>query len=91
VTIREYDNIFNTYEGLFTKEEMNVLVQTAEVMLENNYNIVKSSQKLFIHRNTLLSRLSKMNDILSIDPITNARDREFLNEFAYYVKIKNNL
>jgi carbohydrate diacid regulator len=90
-TVREYDAIFNIYEELFTKEEMVILLQTAEVMLENNYNIVKSAQKLFIHRNTLLSRLSKMNEILNIDPITNSRDREFLTEFAYYIKIKNNL
>ena len=91
VTIREYDNIFNIYEDIFTIEEVDILVHTAEVMLENNYNIVKSAQKLFIHRNTLLSRLSKINEALSIDPITNAKDREFLNEFAHYVRIKKNI
>lgn len=91
VTIREYDDIFNTFEELLTKEEMTILAHTVEAMVESNYNIVKSSQKLFIHRNTLLSRLSKFNDILTVDPIANAEDRDFLGEFAYYIKIKNHL
>lgn len=88
VTIKVYDNIFNTYDLLFSREEKKQIVETVECLKKNNYNVVNSSKELYIHRNTLLFRLNKLKDVLNIEPISNASDREFLNELAYYFKLK---
>ncbi|NDL67372.1 CdaR family transcriptional regulator [Anaerotalea alkaliphila] len=84
VTIKEYDNIFNTYVSLFDEEEKQLVWETVEALRQNNYNVVNSAKSLFVHRNTLLFRLNKIKDVLNIDPIANAKDRDFLNELAYY-------
>ena len=43
------------------------LVNTVEGFLENNLNISKTSQKTFMHRNTLLYRIEKINKLLGLD------------------------
>ncbi|SNS85780.1 carbohydrate diacid regulator [Anaerovirgula multivorans] len=87
-TIKVYDNIFSVYDTLFSEEDKNQISETVEVLRKNNYNIVSSAKVLYIHRNTLLFRLNKIKDVLNIDPIANAADREFLNELAYYFNRK---
>ncbi len=84
VTIKAYDNIFSVYNTLFTREEKKQLVETADALCKNNYNVVSSAKALFIHRNTLLFRLNKIKEVLNIDPIANSADRRFLTELAYY-------
>ncbi|AKL94611.1 carbohydrate diacid regulator [Clostridium aceticum] len=88
VTIKTYDNIFNVYDILFNEEDKKLITQAVEVLSRNNYNVVNSAKELYIHRNTLLFRLNKIKDVLNIDPIGNAADREFLNELAYYFSRK---
>ncbi|TCT12222.1 carbohydrate diacid regulator [Natranaerovirga pectinivora] len=84
VTLKVYNDIYSVYDTVFTKEEKKQITETVETLKKNNYNIVNSSKDLFVHRNTLLFRINKLKDILNIDPIANAADREFLNELAYY-------
>lgn len=87
-TIKAYHEVFNVYDELFSDEEKKMLVELVETLYKNNYNIVYSAKELFIHRNTLLFRLNKFKEMLNIDPISNADDREFLNELAYYFSKK---
>jgi carbohydrate diacid regulator len=87
-TIKVYDNIYNVYDTLFNEQEKKFIAEMVKVLNKNNFNVVNSSKKLFMHRNTLLFRLNKIKDTLNIDPIANADDREFLNELAYYFRLK---
>jgi carbohydrate diacid regulator len=82
--MKAYDNVFHVYDTLFNEEDKKSLVEIVEALYRNNYNVVYSAKDLFIHRNTLIFRLNKLKEILNIDPIANAADREFLNELAYY-------
>ena len=43
------------------------LVSTVEVFLDNNLNISKTSKQAFMHRNTLLYRIEKINKMLGLD------------------------
>lgn len=88
VTMKVYYEIFNTYDQLFTEEEKKQLVEIVEALRNNNYNVVYSAKELFIHRNTMIFRLNKLKESLNLDPISNADDREFLNELGYYFKNK---
>lgn len=88
VTIKTYDIIFSVYSDLFDKEEQQQIAETVDVLVKNNYNVASSAKALYIHRNTLLARLNKIKDILDIDPTSDYKDREFLNELAYYFRNK---
>ncbi|MEG0307986.1 MAG: PucR family transcriptional regulator ligand-binding domain-containing protein [Clostridium sp.] len=43
------------------------LIDTLKAYLFNNCNLIKTSQNVFIHRNTLVYRLNKIKNILNID------------------------
>ena len=48
----------------FADEE---LVQTVQVFLENDLNIIKASKMLNVHRNTMIYRLEKIKKLLGLD------------------------
>lgn len=48
----------------FADEE---LVHTVEVFFENNLNLIKASNSLIVHRNTLLYRLEKIKKMIGLD------------------------
>ncbi len=43
------------------------LVKTFEFLLDNNLNICKTSEKTFMHRNTLLYRINKIKKLTNYD------------------------
>lgn len=51
----------------FDKENKSNLVETLQIYLEENRNITQSAKRLFIHRNTLLYRIDKVESLLGID------------------------
>lgn len=87
-TIKAYDEVFNIYEDVFSRDERKQLIEIANALRNNNYNVVYSAKELFIHRNTMLFRLNKIKETLNIDPISNPSDREFFSELAYYFNNK---
>ncbi len=55
------------------------LIETLNVYQECNFNVAKASQKLFIHRNTLLQRLEKIAMLLDVDLNNFNVRREIMN------------
>lgn len=51
----------------YYRYNLNVLLETLRQYLYCNGNLVKTSQALFIHRNTLLYRLNQIRDLLGKD------------------------
>ena len=43
------------------------LILTVQTLFDNNLNLLKTSEALIIHRNTLLYRLNKINNLLKLD------------------------
>lgn len=48
----------------FNDEE---LIHTVEVLFLNNLNLIKTSEQLIVHRNTLIYRLEKIKKMLGLD------------------------
>ncbi len=62
------------------------LLELIPVLDANGYNLNKASKELFIHKNTLVFRLNKLRDYLSMDPLQDSRTRKFLYYLAYYLR-----
>jgi DNA-binding PucR family transcriptional regulator len=43
------------------------LIGTLSCYIENNYNVLKTAEYLYIHRNTLYKRLKKIESIMELD------------------------
>ena len=64
--IRNFDNILcmDSVKIFFSDEE---LVSTVEMFLRNNLSIVKASNSMGVHRNTMVYRLEKVKKLLGLD------------------------
>ncbi len=65
--IKEYIHDFLLPLKSYQKKYSVDLIESLNVYQECNFNIAQASQKLFIHRNTLLQRLDKIANLLEID------------------------
>ncbi|MGX4599121.1 PucR family transcriptional regulator [Faecalimicrobium sp. JNUCC 81] len=60
------------------------LIGTLKCYFQNNRHLLKTSQELFIHRNTLIYRLSTIKDLLKIDLDDAMIDLELFNSILIY-------
>ena len=60
------------------------LMGTLKCYFQNNRHLVKTSQELFIHRNTLIYRLSIIKELLNIDLDDAMIDLELFNSILIY-------
>lgn len=85
-SIKSYDEIFSVYQSALNEEKQSMFIEIYDALLRNNYNVVNSAKELYIHRNTLLFRINKLNALLNIDPISNYQHRELVAQLVYYYK-----
>lgn len=59
----------NTIERIkkYDRENNSELLKTIETLIECDFSIAQSSDKLYVHRNTLYKRVNKINEILDSD------------------------
>ena len=65
----ELQNLASAIANIETFDESNyiVYIDTIECFIKNKFNISKAASELYIHRNSMAYRLSRISDILSID------------------------
>ena len=71
-------------EHILKKSDKQDFVRVINMLQNENYNLVTSSQKLYIHKNTLRYHYNKIREKFGIDPIQNCQDRAFLSYLLYY-------
>lgn len=78
-----------TYKNLFDYNLIgkidNLVLETGIAFIENGFNISKTSNNIYLHRNTLIYRLEKIKDILGIDI------KNFNEACIYYMIVKKYL
>ena len=67
-------------------DEKQRLINTVTALNASNYNLVKASQQLHIHKNTLILHLNKIKDLYNINPVQNHDERLLLDYLCYYLK-----
>ena len=85
VPMNLYQDVFGAIGTIFRAEERVLIAKTIKTLAEYNYRIVETSRALNVHRNTVMTRLNKIKQMLNIDPMSSGSDRDFLNELAYYL------
>lgn len=62
------------------------LVDAAEALLENNMNLSLAADQKFVHRNTMTTRVSRLREVLGIDPVHRDQDRFLLMMLCGYYR-----
>lgn len=84
----EIEGIMNTLDILIEDSIKETFSEMFEALSINNYNLVETSQQMFIHKNTLIYRLNKLRAATNRNPLNNANDRFFFELFKYYLDKK---
>lgn len=61
-------------------------VQIIGVMRDNNNNMVRSSERLHMHKNTLVYHYNRIRETLNIDPLKNSCDDVFAKQLCFYLE-----
>lgn len=61
-------------------------IKLADALARSNFNLVKASNELFVHKNTLVYRLNKYRRMLAINPMSSRSDRDFMRYLSFYLK-----
>ncbi|MBU9726425.1 CdaR family transcriptional regulator [Diplocloster modestus] len=86
VPATELHGMFQAFCTALDGETKETLVELIRALDRNDYNLVKSSQDLFIHKNTLVFRLNKIRELLNVNPVQKTREREFLKYLCRYLE-----
>ncbi len=81
-----FQNIFSAFDELISHSAITSIGATIEALIRNNMNVKDAAAELSVHRNTLRSRLVRIQNEFGIDPVRNPNDREFLlclNEYLH--------
>ncbi len=88
VTLPEFHSIFLVLKKQLGKKFVNNYVELIEVLISTDYNLVKASEIMHIHKNTLVYRLDKIREVLNMNPLVCNADRQFMDCFYFYLKYK---
>lgn len=82
----ELHRVFYQYVLQLRTEDKAQFMETAGALIRNNFNLTGAARELYIHKNTMMYRYNKLKDLLDIDPVRSAADRNFLVLLYYSLK-----
>lgn len=81
----EFHAVFSYLKQELGEKFIESYVEIMDALVNKDYNLTKASSALHIHKNTLIYRLDKIRSILSMNPLSNNSEREFMECFYIYL------
>lgn len=88
VSLPEFHGVFYVLKQELGKRFIENYVDTVGILIDTDYNLVKASEIMHVHKNTLVYRLDKIRETLNINPLVHNTDREFMDSFYFYLNAK---
>lgn len=83
---KKLQSIFRYYSNKLTESEKKELISLTENLYISDYNLSQTADKMFIHKNTLLYRIKKYEDLLSLNLRQSFHGKMYLYFFSVYLK-----
>lgn len=80
----ELHKIFNTFGKFLSGDFVKTYQDTIKILKESDYNLTVASDKMFVHKNTLVFRLDKIKNAFNLNPLKSARAKHFIESLYYY-------
>lgn len=84
--MNELQRMFHVYHLLLNEKEKKNYLELMKALMASNYNLVKASEGLFMHKNTFSYRYKKMKDLFNADPMVSSQDRDYMEAFYTYLR-----
>ncbi len=78
-----YESLFNFPLTLLQEKDQEDFYEIAEALLNNDFNLSKTAKAIFTHRNTLIYKIKKYEQIFNID-IRNTFEGKVILMFLYF-------
>ena len=82
----ELQSAFNVYKDIMDEESIESYKEIVGELEHNNYNMVKASRNLYVHKNTMIYRFDKIREKLNVNPFSSFQDKEYLEYLYEYLK-----
>ncbi len=67
ISLGDVKDVFDYYHDFGKDTDMDELIQIADSLLSNNFNISQTAESLYLHKNTLVYKLKKYEELFHID------------------------
>lgn len=84
-SMSEFNTVFLMLKQELGQKFIDNYLETIGALIENEYNLNKTSARLHVHKNTLVYRLDKIREVLNMNPLSQNSNREFMECFYYYL------
>lgn len=81
---REFQSAFSAVYSQLTPSAVQNFCEVMEVLIQNDYNIAKAAEQLFVHKNTIIYRYDKIRSLFGMNFLTNNKERTYLEIFYNY-------
>ena len=88
VSLPEFHGAFYVLKQELGKRFIENYKETVGVLIDTDYNLQRASERMHVHKNTLVYRLDKIREALNINPLIHNTDREFMDSFYFYLNTK---
>lgn len=78
--------IFQVYAQAMSEEEKRTLIEIGEALYRSQMSLTQCAKILYIHRNTLTTKMNKIKKEFGIDPVNNMSEQQFFLLFVYFLK-----
>ena len=82
----EMRGILSVYDHALGQDNKESIRKMAGVLQKNDFNLVKSSEELYLHKNTLVFRINKLRSALGINPFQSGNDKLLMTCLYHYLK-----
>ena len=67
IDVKDIESVYNYYIEKGKEIDFEELIEISEALLKCDFNLTQAAESLFLHKNTLIYKLKKIEDVFQID------------------------
>ena len=81
--MKEIRRTFKCYQERSKEVDVSEMIHIADCLIKSNFNISQAADELFLHKNTLIYKLKKYEEVFDIDIRGSFQGKVLLSLIAY--------
>ena len=90
IDVKDVESVYNYYIDKGKEIDFEELTEISEALLNNDFNLTQAAESLFLHKNTLIYKLKKLEEIFQIDIRGSFQGKILLILISHAIKEQSN-